>query len=109
MFTTGAIRTDDTVAELVIEYATLLAQHGTADTVRIPTLDDEDTVHEAALVIGPASQILLTDERPRPDGRAVRLEVATVEAELRRRIARLRPAPPTEDPWDDMFPAFDGS
>jgi hypothetical protein len=88
--------TDDTVADLLIEYAKTLALNGKSDTVDIPAIGHDGIVHMTTLLIGPASQLIVTDldvpERPDLDARAA------IE-DLRARIDRFRPRPVlSEDP-----------
>ena len=100
-----AVRTDDAVADLVIEYAKRLAQQGTSDTVSIPAIGSDDVVRETTLLIGPASQLVVTtlDTPPRPD-----LDPAAAVAHIRERIASLehRPVLP-EQPEDEAPAAYD--
>ena len=53
--------TDARVADLVLSYAGVLARSGSADTVRIPVVAESGEVQEAQLLIGPASQIVVTE------------------------------------------------
>lgn len=54
--------TDARVADLVLSYAGVLARSGSADTVRIPVVAESGRVQEAQLLIGPASQIVVTED-----------------------------------------------
>ncbi|WP_375399483.1 hypothetical protein [uncultured Amnibacterium sp.] len=54
--------TDDRIADLVLTYAGVLARSGSADTVRIPVVGEAGQVQQAQLLIGPASQIVVTED-----------------------------------------------
>ena len=84
------IRTDDEVADLVIQYAMVLAHHATSDTVTIPAIGPDDTVRDTTLLIGPASQLVVTslDAPPRHD-----LDPRAAVDHLRGRIAFLTRKP----------------
>ena len=53
--------TGTAIAAAVLDYARALAEHEASDTVDIPTLDDDGTIHRTRFLIGPASQ-LASDE-----------------------------------------------
>jgi len=53
--------TGTAIAVALLDYARLLAERDTSDTVDVPTLDDDDTVRRTRFLIGPASQ-LASDE-----------------------------------------------
>ena len=106
------VRTDDEVADLVIEYAMVLAHHATSDTVTIPAIGPDDAVRDTTVLIGPASQLVVTtlDSPPRPD-----LDPEPAIAHLRGRIAFLRrkavvieqtpgDPEPLYDDYDDPLP-----
>lgn len=87
-----ALITDDRVADLVLEYANLLAQSGTPSTVTIPVIAESGGVRDAQLLIGPASQLVVTEDgEDGPD-----IPVDEVLGELRSRIERYRPPAPDE-------------
>jgi hypothetical protein len=96
------VRTDDDVADLVIEYAMVLAHHATSDVVTIPAIGADDRVRPTTLLIGPASQLVVTtvDSPPRPD-----LDAAAAVAHLRGRIAFLerKPVVTEQVPGDEEF------
>jgi hypothetical protein len=79
--------TDDTVADVLMEYARVLAIVGSADVVDLPGIDRGGTVREYRLVIGPASQLLAatTEDEPVP------LDLAVVD-DLRGRARRRLPS-----------------
>jgi hypothetical protein len=102
--------TDARVADLVLEYAKLLGRAGTTDTVRIPVARNKHA-EQADLLIGPASQIALT-ENDEPKLEKVQLEgIDELIDELRGRIAGLtgqRDGVLTdEDPDQPAFVDFD--
>ena len=73
------------VADLVLQYAKYLGRVGTTDTVTLPVARNGRMEH-ADLLIGPASQIALT-ENDDPELEGIRLDVDDVVEDLRRRIA----------------------
>jgi hypothetical protein len=78
--------TDDAVADVLMEYARVLAVVGSADVVEVPGVDREGTTREYRLVIGPASQLLSATT----DDMAVPLDLAAVD-DLRDRARRRLP------------------
>ncbi|THG29993.1 hypothetical protein [Naasia lichenicola] len=97
------IVTDDTVAELVIDYARSLALNDTSDTVSIPTVGSDGTQAEVELLLGPASQMMSgTTDSPQVD-----LDAAAAIAELRRKIGHLTPHNIEMESPEAEFPAFD--
>ena len=84
------VATDDHVADLVLEYAKLLARANTADTVTIPGRVGEGGTEAVSLLIGPASQITTwADAEPFGD------DVSGAVDELEQRIHRLAGGIPT--------------
>lgn len=80
--------TDARVADLVLEYAMHLGRAGTTDTVVIPVARNA-RAEEASLLIGPASQIALTEN---DDLSAAGVELPDVDEvlnELQRRLDSL--------------------
>jgi hypothetical protein len=73
------------VADLILEYAKYLGRVGTTDTVTVPVARNGGVEH-ADLLIGPASQIALT-ENDAPELEGIRLDVDDLVEDLRRRIA----------------------
>ena len=73
--------TDARVADLVLRYAGVLARSGSADTVSIPVVSESGAVQQAQLLIGPASQVILTE-----DGEGG-LDAGSTLEDLQRRIA----------------------
>ena len=53
----SSFATDDRLADLVLEYARLLAREGTSDTITIPGRVGDGEVEPISLLVGPASQI----------------------------------------------------
>ena len=76
--------TDDRLADLVLEYAALLARSNSADTVTIPGRFGTGEVEEVSLLIGPASQITARSDREAFGG-----DASAATADLERRIRRL--------------------
>ena len=56
----GTFVTGDELAEAVVRYARALARVGTSDTVEVPILLEEGGFGRSRLLIGPASQLVLT-------------------------------------------------
>jgi hypothetical protein len=76
--------TDDRLADLVLEYATLLARNGSADTVVVPGRIGTGDVEDIALLVGPASQITAwSDDEP------FEADVSGATADIERRIRGL--------------------
>jgi hypothetical protein len=73
--------TDEQLATLLLEYATLLARASSADTVTIPGRVGDGEVEQVALLVGPASQIASwSDDEP------FGVDVTRARADLERRI-----------------------
>lgn len=87
--------TDERVAELVLEYAQLLARDGASDTVSVPGRIGDGAVEAVSLLIGPASQITAWDEGEPFDGDA-REAVADLERRIRGRTGVIEAS--AEDP-----------
>lgn len=103
--------TDATVADLVLEYAMHLGRVGTTDIVVVPVPDGGGEL-EVDLLLGPSSQIVLSDSTDPGTIEVPRLDA--VEADLRSRIEHVtgRSAQMIEgdaeiDPLG-AFPDFDG-
>jgi hypothetical protein len=98
--------TDATVADLVLEYAMHLGRVVTTDIVTVP-IPDEGAGDEVDLLLGPASQIVLSGSAAGGDQELARVDEAL--AELRARIERVtgRTAPAIEgDEELDPLQAF---
>ena len=78
--------TDGTVADLVLEYAMHLGRAGTTDIVKVPVPDDGREI-EVDLLLGPSSQIVLSESRE--EGTVELQRADEVAAELRARIEHL--------------------
>lgn len=88
----GSFVTGDDIAEAVVRYARALAQAGTADTVEVPILLEEGGFGRSRLLIGPASQLVLTPaDADLPD-----VVDPTVVAQIEARRQRLSPTPVAE-------------
>ncbi|HEY0373662.1 MAG TPA: hypothetical protein VGC94_02640 [Amnibacterium sp.] len=73
------------IADLILTYAMYLGRVGTTDTVSLPVARN-GMVEQADLLIGPASQIALT-ENDDPDLEGIELDAGDLAEDLRRRIA----------------------
>lgn len=78
--------TDGTVADLVLEYAMHLGRAGTTDIVTVPVPDHGEDI-EVDLLLGPSSQIVLSESRE--EGTVELPRADEVAAELRARIEHL--------------------
>jgi hypothetical protein len=89
-------------ADLILEYAKYLGRVGTTDIVTVPVARDGGVEH-ADLLIGPASQIALT-ENDDPELEGIPLDVDDLVLDLKRRIASVTgrgsfaSAPQNDDP-----------
>lgn len=77
--------TDAAIADLVLQYAMHLGRIDTTDVVTVP-IPDEGSGDEVDLLLGPASQIVLSGSAD--DGADELPGVAEVATDLRRRIER---------------------
>lgn len=88
----------DRLASSLLDYAAALAAHGKADTVQLGAYDTDGKPVELALLVGPASQILMRSvdgSLPERDNDAAMIE------ELSRRTALLQPSRPIAEPLDE--------
>ena len=99
----GQLRTGDEIATALLEYSAALAEAGTAGTVEIPVLSDDGRRVTATLLVGPASQIVLTDS----ESSGEELVDEYVLAGLRARTRGLHPAASVlgddDVPFDDDY------
>jgi hypothetical protein len=105
--TTDQLATDDRIAELLMEYAAALGKANSTDTVMLPVARGGG-VEQASILLGPASQITLTEVHDEAD-RSVRLPgVAEVVADVEERIRRVSGEVPVapDDPPDGAEEAF---
>jgi hypothetical protein len=95
--------TDDHLADLLLEYATLLARAGSADTVTVPGRIAGGQVEAVSVLVGPASQMTAwSDDEP------FGVDVGAAVAELEQRIRAATSSISTSDGPDgpDGFDAF---
>lgn len=76
------VGTDARIAELVLEYATLLARAGQADTVVIPAVQGSGGLQHVSMLLGPASQITVFED-DEPFAGDAREAVADLERRVR--------------------------
>lgn len=77
----SAFLTGDDIADALLEYGRALGAEVKAEIVRVPIIEDDGTPAVAAMLMGPASQVVVKPERSaRPDPR---------DAELVDRLRRL--------------------
>ncbi|MDR5698962.1 hypothetical protein [Agromyces aerolatus] len=86
LYASGGFLTDDEVADALMQYASVLAIVNSADVVTLPGVDDEGTVREIQLVVGPASQILAMGSDAAPADLASRETVADLRQRARDRL-----------------------
>ena len=100
------IATDDRLADLVLEYAKLLARTESADTVTIPYRTESGDLAEVTMLIGPASQVTAStgDENEFPGDPAA--AIAAIERRIRMRtphnVATQEHVPADEFDDDDL-------
>ena len=88
-YTETVIDTEGRLADLVLEYAKVLADTNSADTVSIPYRTESGAVERITMLIGPASQLTAWGE----DGDDTLGPAADeAAAELQRRIRQRKPA-----------------
>ena len=87
MYAGGVFSTDDAVADALMQYASALAIVNSADVIDLPGVDEQGTVREFTLTIGPASQILSVAS----DDAAVELHSGEAVKDLRSRARRRLP------------------
>jgi hypothetical protein len=101
----STFETDDHLADLVIEYARLLARAGTSDTITIPGRVGTGEIEPISLLVGPASQITAWGEDA-PFGADVREAVADLEHRIRARTTFIAESPDDPgaslDEFDDL-------
>jgi hypothetical protein len=90
------IVTADEIADEVLRYAKVLATLHAADTVRMPAVSVDGSVHTVELLIGPSSQITSVEVTDRP----VVLPVQETLAELADQLRALQPAAVPGQPED---------
>lgn len=86
LYATAEFTTDDTIADALLEYASVLAIVNSADVVAFPGLDSDGTVRRMQIVIGPASQLIAIETDVTGE-----LEADEAAAEIRDRIRRRLP------------------
>ncbi|MWV49717.1 hypothetical protein GRS96_10565 [Rathayibacter sp. VKM Ac-2803] len=95
-----SVVTGDEIALAVIEYARVLAMTSTADTVEVPALH-EGTVGQVRLLLGPASQMLVSEEHTLAD----EIVDDALVADLHERTNRLSGPSPVYSDDDVTVPA----
>jgi hypothetical protein len=100
-YTGDTLLVADEVAEVLLAYASALADARISDIVVIPVLDDSGETTRAELLLGPASQLYTTPvpgiPESAPDEALIR--------DLRERTTRLqpsRPSPESAAPWNGI-------
>ncbi len=86
-YASGSVVTGDEIADVLVRYAAALAANQTAAEVRAPALVGSGEPGEVTLLLGPASQMLVSDAEA--EGPELR-DPAFVE-ELERRVRMLGP------------------
>ncbi|WP_066516414.1 hypothetical protein [Curtobacterium ammoniigenes] len=84
-YSDAVILTSDDAADAVLDYATALAKSGRADSIDVPSVDDDGFGVVVRMLVGPASQMVI---EPALDDELEPEAMAFVE-DLHRRIASL--------------------
>jgi hypothetical protein len=93
-YTDTVIDTDGRLADLVLEYAKVLARTNSADTISIPYRAESGAVERITMLVGPASQLTAWGE---DDGDGLGDLADAAAADLKRRIRERTPGfVPTE-------------
>lgn len=100
--------TDDEVAELVLEYAAALARTADSDVVHIPVVDSAGRETVAALVLGPASEIVALHEEREPVELDVRSTLESLQGRITahavpRIVATVEEAPEMSPTYSDEY------
>ncbi|PZE26542.1 MULTISPECIES: hypothetical protein [unclassified Curtobacterium] len=93
------VLTGDAIADAVVDYAAELAHQATAEPVRIPARAADGSVVHVSLLVGPASEIVLSDV---PDADGEELVDDETVTEIRRRIMLLREPQPITTRLEDI-------
>lgn len=80
-YASGSVVTGDKLAYAIVQYAEVLAQRDTSDTIDIPIAMDSGEIGRAQLLIDPASQLVIVPE----EGSYVELEDDLTIVDLARR------------------------
>lgn len=75
-YTGDSLLIPDRVCEAILAFARALASEHKSDVVRVPIMDDAGVITEAAILIGPASQLYAT---PAPDASEIEVRPGVVE------------------------------
>ena len=97
-YTDTVIDTEGRLAELVLEYAKVLAETNSADTISIPYRTESGSIERITMLVGPASQLTAWGE---DEGDTLGPAADEAAAELQRRIRERTPAfvaPDTGEP-----------
>lgn len=89
-YASGYVLLGDRVCDVLMEYASALADVKRSDLVTVPAMSDEETRGSARLLIGPASQLFAAPAKDR----GVDLEDEATTESIIRKIDQLRPARP---------------
>jgi hypothetical protein len=82
------IDTEGRLADLVLEYAKLLARTNSADTISIPYRSESGGIERITMLVGPASQLTTWGE---DDGESLGPEADAAAGDLQRRIRASSP------------------
>ena len=97
---------DDETADLIVEYAVLLAQRETADSVDIAALDDLGNSQRVTMILGPATMVTVetsSSELEPPDNGDL---IARVRERIRQYVSppKAMPGDPGEVSYLDDLP-----
>ena len=104
-YTDTIIVTEGRLADLVLEYAKVLARTSSADTISIPYRGERGTIERMTMLVGPASQLTSWGEE---GGESLGPEADEAAADLQRRIRARTPANvATETEAEEAIDDFD--
>jgi hypothetical protein len=87
-YTDTVIDTEGRLADLVLEYAKVLAETNSADTISIPYRTESGAIERITMLVGPASQLTAWGE---DEGDTLGSAGDEAAVELQRRIRQRRP------------------
>ncbi|HEV7624210.1 MAG TPA: hypothetical protein VGO26_08745 [Amnibacterium sp.] len=94
-YTDTVIDTEGRLADLVLEYAKVLARTNSADTISIPYRSGSGTTERITMLVGPASQLTSWGE---DDGDSLGPVADEAAEELQRLIRERTPTPVAPEP-----------
>jgi len=96
-YTDTVIDTEGRLADLVLEYAKVLARTNSADTISIPYVTESGEIESITMLVGPASQLTAWGE---DDGDTLGPAADEAAEDLQRRIRERTPRFVTPEPGE---------